>query len=161
MQRDRFELTVGILVSLSALSLFFLAMKVSGVSHALSPSGYVVLAEFDGIGHLRPRSPVSIAGVKIGWVDEIRLNPKTFKGRVSLWINDQYRNIPKDSRASIYTEGLLGGNYVNIEPGFDEVCLSQGDEIQQTQPALVLERLIGDLMFKISGDSSKGSSSKK
>lgn len=155
MQRDWIEVSVGFFVFLGFLALFGLAIKVSGINDVLNPSGYVISAEFDNIGDLRPRSPVSMAGVKVGKVVNVQLNPTTFRGKVKMLIGQQFANIPKDSNASIFTEGLLGGNYVNIDPGYDEANLQNGDEIMQTQPAIVLERLIGQLMFKITGGSDK------
>ena len=134
------------------LALTVLALKVSGLTTEFSGKGYVVTADFDNIGDLKVRAPVTIGGVKIGQVSNIALDEKTFKARVSLKIDNKQNQIPLDSSASIFTEGLLGSNYISIVPGFDEAVLTQGSEIQETHSALILENLIGQFLFSVNKD---------
>ena len=101
-----------------------------------------VTAKFDNIGDLKPGSPVTMAGVRIGRVESIRFDPKDFKAAVVLRIENQYSEIPEDSDASIQTAGLLGGKYIGIGPGGSETFLKQGGQIEFTQSAIVLESLV-------------------
>jgi phospholipid/cholesterol/gamma-HCH transport system substrate-binding protein len=104
--------------------------------------GYTVTAKFDNIGDLKPGSPVTMAGVRIGRVESIRFDARDFKAEALLRIEDQYKQIPDDSDASIQTAGLLGGKYVGIGPGGSETFLVQGGQIEFTQSAIVLESLV-------------------
>lgn len=133
-----------------------LALKVSGLSTELSEPGYVVSAEFDNIGDLKVRAPVTIGGVKIGQVTNIGLDKQSFRAKVSFKINANQNKIPDDSSASIFTEGLLGSNYVSLVPGFNETYLTSGSEIQVTHSALILENLIGQFLFSVNKQDKKG-----
>lgn len=159
MQQTRWiEITVGFFMLLGILALLMLGLQVSGLSMALTGhTAYEVSANFDNIGDLRPRAPVTIAGVHIGEVKSISLNPTTFKAIVTLTLNDNKTKIPDDSSASIYTAGILGSNYIELTPGFDDSTLHQGSVISATHSALILENLIGQLVYKLGGssDSSK------
>ena len=134
---------------------FMLALKVSGLSNGIYQKGYQIKANFDNIGSLKPKAPVTIAGVKIGQVTRVELDKTTYKAMVVMEIDSSQNSLPKDSSASIFTEGLLGSNYIGLTPGYDETFLKGGDTIQNTHPALVLESLIGQLMFKLSNSNSK------
>lgn len=132
-------------------ALLVLAFRVSGLSTYASHNSYKVIAEFENIGDLKPRAPVTIAGVRIGEVVAIILNPKTYRAQVQMHINGK-DNVPTDSSASIVTAGLLGANYVALTPGFDELFLKDGSIIADTHPALQLETMIGQLMFNMKKD---------
>jgi len=134
---------------------FMLALKVSGLSNGIYQKGYQIKANFDNIGSLKPKAPVTIAGVKIGQVTRVELDKTTYKAMVVMEIDSSQNSLPKDSSASNFTEGLLGSNYIGLTPGYDETFLKGGDTIQNTHPALVLESLIGQLMFKLSNSNSK------
>lgn len=125
-----------------------LAVKVSGLSTIFKHPSYTVTAEFDDIGGLKVLAPIKIAGVKIGEVTKINLDPVTFKATVTFAINDEYNNIPSDSAASILTSGLLGDNYIALVPMYSATSLMNGDKINHTNAAFVLEKLIGSLLFK-------------
>jgi phospholipid/cholesterol/gamma-HCH transport system substrate-binding protein len=146
------EIGVGFFMLVGILALLMLALKVSGLGNSMGVNGYEVKANFDNIGGLRPRAPVSLAGVRIGQVTQIDLDPASFKAVVTMQIEKQQNKLPSDTAASIFTEGLLGANYISLTPGFNETVLKNGDAIQETHPALVLENLIGQLIFKLSGD---------
>ncbi|MFN7096036.1 MAG: outer membrane lipid asymmetry maintenance protein MlaD [Gammaproteobacteria bacterium] len=148
------ETSVGIFILLAIVSILFLAFKASDFSRLDKKNSYVVQAEFDNIGALKPRAAVAVAGVKIGQVDAIKLDPQTYRAVVYLRISDQHENIPTDSSASILTAGLLGANYISISPGFESQYLGNGSQINDTHPALILEDMIGQLLFSMKDDKS-------
>ena len=154
------ESLVGLFIVAAALALLILAFKVSGLTSFFPYNSYYVTAYFDEIGQLKIRAPVKIAGVQIGEVKKIMLDPDTFKAKVTLRINAEYKNIPDDSSASIMTSGLLGDNYIAITPMYGAVFLKRGSQIQYTQPAIILEKLIGQLLYKL-GNIGKESENEK
>lgn len=143
------EIGVGGFVALGLAALLVLALQVSGLTELREPPGYQVTATFDNIGGLREKAPVSMAGVRIGRVESVRLDPESHQARVALRIERRYDSIPADSTAAIYTSGLLGEQYVGIEAGWGEETLAAGDRITDTQSAVVLERLIGQFMTQM------------
>lgn len=145
MQNNRsLEIGTGLFVVLGFVALGFLTTQLPGSSLKLktAESGYQVTAAFDNIGDLKEGSPVTMAGVRIGRVESIVFNPKTYKADVTLRIERQYSEIPEDSDASIQTAGLLGGKYIGIGPGGSETFLKEGGQIEFTQSAIVLESLV-------------------
>lgn len=146
-QSKQTEILVGLFVAAGLAALFMLAMKVSNLGDFTDEKGYQVTANFQNIGGLKPRSPVSMAGVRVGRVAEIKLDPETYDAVVTLNIYSQYDNIPLDSSASIFTAGLLGEQYIGLEAGADDFYLVDGDEITLTQPAVVLEQIIGQFLY--------------
>ena len=143
---------VGVFIIFAVLSLLFLAFKASDFSRLTQKNSYEVSAEFDNIGSLKPRATISIAGVKIGQVDHITLDKDNYRARVYLRISNEHQNIPADSSASILTAGLLGANYIALTPGFETVFLHNGDTLTETHPALILEEMIGQLLFSMKED---------
>jgi phospholipid/cholesterol/gamma-HCH transport system substrate-binding protein len=141
------EIGTGLFVLLGFAALFFLTTQLpsSGLKLGSAKHGFHLTAEFDNIGDLKVGSPVTIAGVKIGEVDTIRFDPKTFKAVVRLRVDLQYNQIPDDSFASIQTQGLLGGKYIGFSPGGSDTYFKDGSRIDQTQSAIVLESLINKL----------------
>jgi phospholipid/cholesterol/gamma-HCH transport system substrate-binding protein len=141
------EIGTGMFVALGFAALFFLTTQLpsTGLRLASSKSGYHITAEFDNIGDLKVGSPVTIAGVRVGDVNKIHFDPKTFKAVVSLRIDNQYNEIPDDSFASIQTQGLLGGKYIGFSPGGSDTNFKEGSRVEQTQSAIVLESLINKL----------------
>jgi len=107
-----------------------------------------LLRGFENSGGLKVKSPVSAAGVKIGQVSSISFDPKTYQSVVQMNINAKYNTIPTDTSASIYTAGLLGEQYVNLDPGGSEEYLHQDSAIEITQSAIILEKAIGQFLFK-------------
>lgn len=146
------ESCVGLFIVAAIAALFVLAFKVSGMSNFGDHNSYQIKAPFDNIGDLKPRAAVTIAGVKIGQVTGIELDPKSFKAVVVMRIDDNAKTIPSDTQASIVTAGLLGANYVSLTPGFDDDYLKDGDSIQDTHPAILLEEMLGQLMFSMKND---------
>jgi phospholipid/cholesterol/gamma-HCH transport system substrate-binding protein len=138
------EIGTGLFVLLGFAALAFLTTQLPGTSFKLggAEGGYQVTAKFDNIGDLKPGSPVTMAGVRVGRVESITFDPAEFKAAVVLRIEEQYSQIPEDSDASIQTAGLLGGKYIGIGPGGSETFLKEGGRIEFTQSAIVLESLV-------------------
>ena len=149
------ETIVGLFVALGLGALFILAMKVSNLSSLGGEDGYEITARFLNIGGLKVRSPVKMAGVVVGRVKDIRLDEQTYEAVATLSVASEFDNIPSDTSASIYTAGLLGEQYVYLEPGGEDTFLMDGDRITLTQSAVVLEQLIGQFLYqKAAGDDS-------
>jgi phospholipid/cholesterol/gamma-HCH transport system substrate-binding protein len=138
---------VGAFMAAGLVALFFLAMQVSNLTSVSGDGGYEVKAYFNNIGGLKVRSPVSMSGVRIGRVVDIRYDQKSYEALVTLRIDETYDQIPEDTIAKIYTSGLLGEQYVGLDPGGSMENLQQGSEITMTQSALVLEEIIGQFLF--------------
>jgi phospholipid/cholesterol/gamma-HCH transport system substrate-binding protein len=152
MTNKRTEILVGLFVALGALALLFLALKAANLaSFTGGGDTYTVQARFDNIGGLKARAPVRSAGVNVGRVTGITLDAQTFQGVATLEIRQDIL-FPRDSSAKILTAGLLGDQYIGIEPGGDEKNLANGDVITQTQSAVVLENLIGQFLFNRAAD---------
>jgi phospholipid/cholesterol/gamma-HCH transport system substrate-binding protein len=154
------EVTVGVFIVLVVLALIVLAFRVSGSTFSNANHMYEVTADFDNIGGLKKRATVNVSGVPIGYVSSIVLDAKTYRAVVHMEIENNYP-IPVDSSANIYTQGLLGSNYVAIVPGFDTQNLSNGGVIGTTHSALVLENLVGQLIYSLKGDKDKSNSGMK
>lgn len=142
------ELIVGAFVILGVLAIFFLTMRVSNLaSQGDTRGGFVVQARFENIGGLKTGAPVSMAGVRVGRVTGIHIDPKSFEAVVSIELGSRYNYLPDDSDASILTAGLLGEQYIGLAPGGSERPLQAGDTIKFTQSALILEQIIGQFLF--------------
>ncbi|MDG1815583.1 MAG: outer membrane lipid asymmetry maintenance protein MlaD [Glaciecola sp.] len=144
------ELMVGLFVILTIAAGLLLAFKVVNQGFSDSESTYTLYAKFDNIGGLQTRSAVKVGGVTVGRVESIYLDPEDFNPIVVISLSDKYNNFPDTSSASILTSGLLGEQYIGFQPGFafdDFVVLADGDYIQDTKSALVLEDLIGQFLF--------------
>jgi phospholipid/cholesterol/gamma-HCH transport system substrate-binding protein len=146
MNKRSTEILVGLFVLLGLAGLLFLALKAANLASFNTEATYPVTARFDNIGGLKVRAPVRSAGVTVGRVTAITLDPKTYQGVVRMDIRRSFL-FPKDSSAKILTSGLLGDQYVGLEAGADEANLAAEATITQTQSALVLENLIGQLLF--------------
>lgn len=145
------EISVGIFAALGFAALFFLAMQVSNFSQFKDVKSYDVTARFENIGGLKTRSPVTMGGVKVGRVEKISLDIETFEAVVVMNIESEYNVLPKDTSASILTSGLLGEQFIGLEAGGEEELLKDGDEIRLTEPALSLEKVIGQVIFSQGG----------
>jgi phospholipid/cholesterol/gamma-HCH transport system substrate-binding protein len=141
------EVTVGIFVGIGLAALFMLAMQASNLSSISNSGFYQVVAKFENIGGLKVRSAVKVAGVKVGQVSKIDYDSKYFEAVVTMQIDEKYKAFPSDTIASIYTAGLLGEQYVGLEPGGDEKLLENQSEIRHTQSAVILEQVISQFLF--------------
>ncbi len=152
------ELSVGIFVGIGLAALFMLAMQASNLASLSNDGSYVITARFDNIGGLKVRSAVKVSGVKVGEVTEIDYDTEMFEAVVTMQVDDQYQQFPRDTIASIFTSGLLGEQYVSLEPGGDEKLLENQSEIRHTQSAMVLEQLIGQFIFNQGSDKQEDNS---
>jgi phospholipid/cholesterol/gamma-HCH transport system substrate-binding protein len=150
MQRSKNDVWVGLFVLLGAIAVLFLALKSANLLQWSFNKDYLVTAKFDNIGGLKPGAAVKSAGVVVGRVKTIEFDGESFQARVTLSIQSQ-NLFPKDSSLSILTSGLLGEQYVGIQPGADERNLVAGDRIAATQSAVVLENLISQFLYNQAG----------
>ena len=158
MNKHKTELMVGVLVVLTVAAVLLLALKVANQTMTSSGDTYQLYAKFDNIGGLKERSAVKVGGVTIGRVTDIHLDKEDYTPVVTLSISTDYEGFPETSSVSILTSGLLGEQYVGFQPGFsfDGIEeLKDGDYLQDTKSALVLEDLIGQFLFNRGGNDSK------
>ncbi|MEN9314833.1 MAG: hypothetical protein RIS35_1226 [Pseudomonadota bacterium] len=147
MNRKSVDILVGLFVLLGFGALVFLAMRAGNMSSSLAlENPYEVRARFDNIGGLKPRAAVRSAGVVVGRVGAITFDDKTYQADVVITLDRRYR-FPEDTSAKIMTSGLLGEQYIGLEPGGDEAMLAPGGRITMTQSAVVLENLIGQFLY--------------
>jgi len=157
-QTRAIELGTGLFVLLGFAALFFLVTQITNRQFGIGDDGYRLVASFEQVGGLKPGAPVSMSGVNVGRVEAIEYDFGEYRARVTLRIGRDYDRIPDDSDAGILTAGLLGGQYVGIGPGASETFFKDGDQIQFTQSAIVLENLISKFLFsKASGDAAADS----
>jgi phospholipid/cholesterol/gamma-HCH transport system substrate-binding protein len=147
------EIAVGIFVAIGLAALLMLSMKVSNLGSLTGGETYELTARFDNIGGLKVRSPVMMAGVRVGQVGSVTVDVETFEAVVKMNIVSDFNKLPLDTSANIFTAGLLGEQYIALDAGGDDVVLANGDEITMTQSALVLEQIVGQVLFsKAAGD---------
>ena len=146
MNRQTLDFWVGIFVLMGIGAIVFLALRVGNLTSLTTVPSYRLEARFDNIGGLKLRAPVKAAGVPVGRIDRVRLDPKTYEAGVSMRIDNGYQ-FTKDTIASIQTSGLLGEVYIGLSSGGDPQMLADGGEITKTQSAVVLEKLISQFMF--------------
>lgn len=156
MNRKMLEIWVGVFVAAGIAALAMLAFKVGNLGAAEVSNPYQVIGYFDNIGGLKPRSAVTMAGVRVGRVSSITFDSKRYQAVVTMDIDGRYDRIPTDTSASILTSGLLGEQYVGLEPGAAEEYLTSGDRLQLTQSAVVLEKLIGQFLFNKAAETPNG-----
>lgn len=146
------ELGTGLFVLLGIFALFFLTTQTTGGDDFNADEVYTVEARFQNVGSLKRRAPVSMAGVTIGRVTDVHFDPLTLEAVVTFVIDKQFDQIPDDSDASILTAGLLGSQYVGLQPGGSDIYLEDGSEVLFTQSAIVLENLIGKFLVGSGSD---------
>ncbi len=154
MKKSKNDVWVGLFVVLGALALLFLALKSANLLQLNFENNYRVVARFDNIGGLKPRAAVKSAGVVVGRVAAITFDDKTFQASVAIDMESRYA-FPKDSSLKILTSGLLGEQYIGVEPGGDPKNMAAGDVISTTQSAVVLENLISQFLFSKAADGEK------
>jgi phospholipid/cholesterol/gamma-HCH transport system substrate-binding protein len=156
--RRSFQVGTGLFILLGFLALAYLATQTTSVANYREGDSYTLKARFSNIGQLKVRAPIKIAGVRIGSVKTIELDTTTLEAVVMLAIDKRFEELPDDSAAAIFTSGLLGDQYVGIQPGGSPDMFKDGDEVILTQSSMQLEDLIGK--FLVNGDTSKASASK-
>ncbi|MGF6547555.1 outer membrane lipid asymmetry maintenance protein MlaD [Paraburkholderia youngii] len=152
MKKNVLDFWVGLFVVLGFMALLFLALKAGNMSSLSFQATYPVKLKFDNIGGLKPRAPVKSAGVTVGRVASIGFDSNTYQALVTIDIDKQFE-FPRDTSAKILTSGLLGEQYIGLEPGGDSEMLKAGDTIAMTQSAIVLENLIGQFLYSKAADS--------
>ena len=146
MERSNVDLWVGVFVAVGIGALLFLALKAGNVDSIIKSEGYKVSAEFDNIGVLKPKAPVKSAGVIVGRVESVTFSNQSLRAVVRLNLDKQFQ-FPADSSVSILTSGLLGDQFVGIDPGGALENLEDGDRVRITQSAIVLEKVIGQFLY--------------
>lgn len=150
MNNRTIEIGVGLFVALGFAALFMLVMQVSNLGTITTGDTYTLRAGFENIGGLKVRSPVTVSGVRVGRVAAIDYDSDAFEAIVTLRIGADYNRFPEDTSASIFTAGLLGEQYIALEPGGSMENLADGDRLQLTQSALVMEQIIGQFLYSAS-----------
>ena len=152
MQKKSIDLWVGIFVTMGLAALFFLALKVGNLlNFKEQKNGYELMANFENIGNLKPRAPVKSAGVVVGRVESIKLDPKTYEAVVRIHLENSFQ-FSRDTIASIYTSGLLGEQFVGLDAGGDTEMLKDEDFIKKANSAIQIEKLISQFMFSKAQD---------
>ncbi|HEV3017430.1 MAG TPA: outer membrane lipid asymmetry maintenance protein MlaD [Burkholderiaceae bacterium] len=157
MGKRNLEILVGLFVLLGAVAVAFLSLKAANLASFSLDSTYRLTARFDNVGGLKIRAPVKSAGVTVGRITKIVFDDKNFQGVVTLEVDRRYQ-FPADTSAKILTTGLLGDQYVGLDPGADDKSLQANDSIKITQSAVVLENLIGQMLYS---KAAEGGSKKK
>ncbi|MGQ0599241.1 outer membrane lipid asymmetry maintenance protein MlaD [Aquabacterium sp.] len=160
MQKSKHDVWVGLFVLIGAAAILFLALKAGNLLTLSFDSGYTVVARFDNIGGLKRQAAVKSAGVVVGRVQSITFDTKTYQAQVELALNKGVA-FPKDTSAKILTAGLLGEQYIGLEPGYGETNLVAGDTIKSTQSAIVLENLISQFLYSKAAEGSGGKEGQK
>ncbi len=143
------EYGVGCFVLGALLSVGWLLFTLTGMQWG--GRTYTVYATFSNVGDIKKHALVSLAGVPVGEVQAIALNPKDYQAKLILKLRSDLK-LPKDSSANIYTQGLLGNQYIALSPGFSEEFIQEGEAITHTQGAMILESIIGQLMYSLSNN---------
>ena len=151
--RQSFQIGTGLFILLGFAALGYLATQTTSLANYRQGDTYAIKARFTNIGQLKLRAPVKIAGVRIGSVSDILLEPEKLDALVTLAIDKRYSQIPDDSAAAVFTSGLLGDQYVALQPGGSPDAFKNGDEVLLTQSSMQLEDLIGK--YLVGGDSAK------
>ncbi len=146
------QISVGIFIIASFAALTVLAFKVSNIEEYATAENYTLSAHFDNIGGLKVRSPIKVGGVVVGRIKSIALDGDLLPV-VKMSINGKFNNFPTETSAAILTAGLLGEQYISLTPGGNDEILTSGDEIDDTQSAIILEDLIGQFLFNKGGSS--------
>ncbi len=160
MQKSKHDVWVGLFVLIGAAAILFLALKAGNLLTLSFDSGYTVVARFDNIGGLKRQAAVKSAGVVVGRVQSITFDTKSYQAQVELALNKGVA-FPKDTSAKILTAGLLGEQYIGLEPGYGETNLVAGDTIKSTQSAIVLENLISQFLYSKAAEGSGGKEGQK
>ena len=157
MNNRTIEIGVGVFVALGIAALFMLAMQVSNLGTIGGGDGdsYRISATFSNVGGLKVRAPVTVSGVRVGRIDAIDYDLQAYEAVVIMRIDSAYDRFPEDTTASIFTSGLLGEQYIALEPGGAMENLVDGSRIQLTQSALVLEQIIGQFLYSMTNSDPK------
>ena len=154
MQRSKIDVWVGLFVIIGGVAILFLALQAANLLNLSFEPTHRVTARFDNIGGLKPKAPVRSAGVVVGRVEAIQFDDQTFQATVVLALESRH-SFPRDSSLKILTSGLLGEQYIGIEPGGSDENLAAGDVVTLTQSAIVLENLISQFLYSKAAEGGK------
>jgi phospholipid/cholesterol/gamma-HCH transport system substrate-binding protein len=149
------DISTGLFVLLGFAAILFMVTQIANREFSLMSDSYRLKASFENIGGLKPGAPISMAGVTVGRVEDVSYDMKLLKAVVTLRIDGRYNEIPNDSDASIFTAGLLGGQYIGLSPGGSEQAFKNGDQVEFVQDAVVLESLISKYLFNSAAQKSE------
>jgi len=152
MSQRKLEVWVGVFVVVAILAFSILTFSIAGLTFKGEGERYTLTANFTNVGGLKPRAPVKLGGVVVGRVESISLDTESYTPVVTLSMLANKGVYPETSSLSILTSGLLGEQYVGITPGFiydDIEMLGEGDVIEDTKSALILEDLIGQFIYSM------------
>lgn len=152
-QRQSYQIGSGLFILLGFTALAYLAMQTTSIANYSQGPSYAIKARFTNVGQLKLRAPVKIAGVRVGTVSDVKLEPDKLDALVTLTIDKRFDKIPDDSGAAVFTSGLLGDQYVALQPGGSPDAFKDGDEVVLTQSSMQLEELIGK--YLVGGDAGK------
>jgi phospholipid/cholesterol/gamma-HCH transport system substrate-binding protein len=152
-QRQSYQIGSGLFILLGFATLGYLATQTTSIANYSQGASYAIKARFTNVGQLKLRAPVKVAGVRIGTVSDIKLEPDKLDALVTLALDKRFDKIPDDSAAAVFTSGLLGDQYVAIQPGGSPDMFKDGDEVVLTQSSMQLEELIGK--YLVGGDAGK------
>ncbi len=155
MKRSVIETVLGAVVLFVAAFFLIFSYKTADVSTGV---GYNLVADFSSIGGLKVGDDVQISGVKVGSIANVALNPETYLARVTVTIDPDIK-VPDDTAALISSESLMGGRYLALEPGGSDQILAPGGRVPFTQAPQNLEQLLGQFIFSMQGDKTKGEKS--
>jgi phospholipid/cholesterol/gamma-HCH transport system substrate-binding protein len=153
-QRQSYQFGSGLFILLGFAALAYLATQTTSIANYSQGASYAIKARFTNVGQLKLRAPVKIAGVRVGTVSDIKLEPDKLDALVTLSLDQRFNQIPDDSAAAVFTSGLLGDQYVALQPGGSPDVFKEGDEVVLTQRSMQLEELIGK--YLVGGDAGKG-----
>lgn len=153
-KNSKVNFLVGLFVLLGIAGLVFLALQAANLSSFATGKTYEVSAYFDNIGGLKVRAPVRSAGVLVGRVSSISFDNDSFQAKVVLSLESKFK-FPEDTSAKILTAGLIGEQYIGLQPGADDKDLANGGKIAFTQSAVVLENLISQFLFNKAEENNK------
>ena len=159
MGRSKNDLWVGLFVMIGLAALVFLALQTANLLALNWQSTYRVTARFDNIGGLKPKAAVKSAGVVVGRVASIGFDDQRYQAAIALDMDTRYR-FPSDSSLKILTSGLLGEQYIGVEAGADDQNLAGGDNVTQTQSAVVLENLISQFLYNSAANNASSGGAK-
>lgn len=152
-KRQSFQIGTGLFILLGFAALGYLATQTTSLANYRQGDSYSITAQFTNIGQLKLRAPVKLAGVRVGSVSDIVLDPTKLDAVVTLSIDKHFSQIPDDSAAAIFTSGLLGDQYVAIQPGGSPDNFKNGDQVLLSQSSMQIEELIGK--YLVGGDAAK------
>ena len=146
MKKFNVEIAVGVFMFIGFLCFAYISIKLGDIN-LFGKNTYAVSARFNSVSGLKEGAPIEVAGVQVGKVSRIELDPENYEAVVHMQLDKGLR-LQEDSIASIRTAGLIGDKYVKISPGGLDELIEEGGELFETESAVSLEELISKYIFK-------------